>query len=124
MQYMLFIYDQESDWNKMTDAEKGKIFGEYRTFTEEIKKEDKYRAGSGLQATTTATTVRVRDGKTMKTHGPFAETREQLGGYYLIEAMDLDDACAIAARIPSARFGSIEIRPLMTGPSEPSRFQS
>jgi hypothetical protein len=71
------------------------------------------QGGNRLQPTSAATTVRVRDGKVSKTHGPFAETREQLGGYYLVEAKDLDEACAIAARIPGARFGSIEVRPIV-----------
>jgi len=112
MQYMLTIYDEEAAWKKMSDAEKGKIFAEYRTFTTSIRETKNFVAGDQLKGTDTATTVRIRDGKTMKTHGPFAETREQLGGYYLIEAKDLDEACAIAARIPSARFGSIEVRPI------------
>jgi len=82
-------------------------------FSEETKKAGKLIAGDALQATTTATTVRVRDGKRLTTDGPFAETKEQLGGYYIVEAKDLDEALAIAAKIPSARFGSIEVRPVM-----------
>jgi hypothetical protein len=83
------------------------------TFTEDIRKSGHYVGGNPLQPTSTATTVRVRDGKSVSTDGPFAETREQLGGYYLVEARDLDEATALAARIPGARMGSIEVRPIM-----------
>ena len=113
MQYMLLIYDAEKDWARVSDAERANVLAEYGTFTEGIVKSGHFKAGDALQPTSTATTVRVRDGKTMTTDGPFAETKEQLGGYYLIEAKDLDDAVAIAARIPSARNGSIEVRPVM-----------
>ena len=113
MQYMLLIYDAEKVWDTMPEAERNKLFGEYMTFTSDIKKSGHFVAGDALQPIRTATTVRVREGKTASTDGPFAETREQLGGYYLIEAKDLDEATKIAARIPSARLGSIEIRPVM-----------
>ena len=93
--------------------EEAKILGEYGAFTESIAKSGHYKAGEALEPTSTATTVRVRDGKTTTTDGPFAETREQLGGFYLIEAKDLDEAAAIAARVPGARDGSIEVRPIM-----------
>jgi hypothetical protein len=112
MQYLLLIYDDEKKWASMSEAESGKFFGEYTEFTESVKKSGKYVAGDALQPTSTATTVRVRDGKTVTTDGPFAETREQLGGYYLVNADNLDDAIAIAARIPSAKIGSIEVRPI------------
>ena len=112
MQYLLLIYDDETKWASMSEAESGKFFAEYMEFTESIKKSGHYVAGDALQPTSTATTVRVRDGKTLSTDGPFAETREQLGGYYLVEAKDLDEAMAIAARIPSAKIGSIEVRPI------------
>ena len=88
--------------------------GEYFAFTEDIRKSGKYVAGEALQPVQTATTVRVRNGKLSTTDGPFAETKEQLGGFYLIEARDLNDAIQVAARIPSARIGSIEVRPVMT----------
>lgn len=114
MQYLLMIYDQEAQWGTMSEAERGKLSAEYGTFTRSIQETKNFVGGNALQPTSTATTVRVRDGKTAKTHGPFAETREQLGGYYLVEAKDLDEACALAARIPSARFGSIEVRPVRT----------
>jgi hypothetical protein len=86
---------------------------EYGAFTQSIIQSGHFKAGDGLQPSSTATTVRVRDGKIMTTDGPFAETREQLGGYYLVEAKDLDAAIAIAARIPGAKTGSIEVRPIM-----------
>ncbi len=116
MQYLLLIYDNEKLWQDLPEAERGKLFGEYAQFTQEITKSGHFVAGDALQPVHTATTVRVRDGKAAKTDGPFAETREQLGGYYLIDAKDLDEACAIAARIPSARLGSIEVRPVMVFP--------
>src|SRR5216683_2289105 len=113
MQYLLLIYDEEKGWAKMTEAERGKIFGEYHQFTEGIKKGGQHLGSNPLQPTSTATTVRVRNGKQLTTDGPFAETKEQLGGYYLIGAKNLDEAIAIAAKIPSARSGSIEVRPIM-----------
>jgi hypothetical protein len=113
MQYLLLIYDRESDWAALPEPEKGKIFQEYGTFTQAIRDSGHYVGGNPLQPVSTATTVRVRNGKTTATDGPFAETREQLGGYYLIDAKDLDEATGIAARIPSARMGSIEVRPIM-----------
>jgi hypothetical protein len=113
MQYMLLIYDNEKMWSTMDEKERNALMGEYFAFSEEHRKNGKMVAGDALQATSTATTVRVRDGKRLTTDGPFAETKEQLGGYYLVNAKDLDEALAIAAKIPSARFGSIEVRPVM-----------
>ena len=113
MQYMLLIYDNEKIWNDLPKEESDKLFGEYMQFTNDIKASGHLRAGDALQPVATATTVRVRQGKTQTTDGPFAETKEQLGGYYLIEAKDLDEAVKIAAKIPSAKLGSIEIRPVM-----------
>ncbi|MBR0791892.1 YciI family protein [Bradyrhizobium manausense] len=113
MQYLLLIYRNETYMTQMNDADRQKLAGEYGAYTQSIIQSGHFKAGDGLQPTTTATTVRVRDGKTMTTDGPFAETREQLGGYYLVEARDLDDAVAIAARIPEAKRGSIEVRPVM-----------
>ena len=112
MQYLLMIYRNEADLGKMDAAARKKVTAEYGTFTQSIIQSGHFKAGDGLQPTSTATTVRVRDGKTLTTDGPFAETREQLGGYYLVEAKDLDTALAIAAKIPGARFGSIEVRPI------------
>ena len=113
MQYLLMIYQNEAESGKMDAAARQKVTGDYGAFTQSIIQSGNFKAGDGLQPTTTATTVRVRDGKTLTTDGPFAETREQLGGYYLVEAKDLDTAVAIAARIPGAKTGSIEVRPVM-----------
>jgi hypothetical protein len=114
MQYLLLIYDAETVWDTMPEDQRNAMFAEYGTFSEGIKKSGNFRAGEALKPVSTATTVRVREGKTLTTDGPFAETKEQLGGFYLIEAKDLDEATAIAARIPSAKVGSIEVRPIMT----------
>jgi hypothetical protein len=113
MQYMLLIYDNEKNGSSMSEKERNAIMGEYFAFTEEIKKSGAYVAGDALQPTIAATSVRVREGKRLTTDGPFAETKEQLGGYYLVNAKDLDEAMAMAARIPAARLGSIEVRPVM-----------
>jgi hypothetical protein len=112
MQYLLLIYQNEVEYAKIDPATSQKMMEEYGAFTQSIIRSGNFKAGDRLRPTTTATTVRVRDGKTLTTDGPFAETREQLGGYYLIDAPDLDAALAIAARIPSARLGSIEVRPI------------
>ena len=113
MKYLCLIYDDESKWGTMPKEEADAMMGEYFAFTEGIKKSGQYVGGEALQPTQTATTVRVRGGKISTTDGPFAETKEQLGGYYLIDAKDLNDAIQVAARIPSSRIGSIEIRPIM-----------
>jgi len=113
MQYLLMIYQSEAESGKLDPAARQKVSGEYGAFTQSIIQSGNFKAGDGLQPTTTATTVRVRDGKTLTTDGPFAETREQLAGYYLVDAKDLDAALAIAARIPGAKTGSIEVRPIM-----------
>ncbi len=97
----------------MGQAEQGRMYQEYMQFTEEIKAKGNHLAGHQLQPISTATTVRVRNGKRLTTDGPFAETKEQLGGFYMIEAKDLDEAIEIASRIPSARIGSIEVRPIV-----------
>ena len=113
MRYLCLIYDDEKKWETMPEQESGAIFGEYFAFTEGIKQSGHHLGGEALQPTNTATTVRVRNGKISTTDGPFAETKEQLGGYYLINAADLNEAIQIAAKIPSARFGSIEVRPIV-----------
>jgi hypothetical protein len=113
MQYMCLIYDDENTWDNLPEDERNAVFAEYGSFTESIKGSGNYVAGDALQPTSTATTVRIRDGETMVTDGPFAETKEQLGGYYLVEAKDVDEALKIAERIPSARYGSIEVRPVV-----------
>ena len=112
MQYLLMIYSNEVEYAKIDPETSKKVTAEYEAFTKSIIQSGNFKAGDRLRPVSTATTVRVRDGKTLTTDGPFAETREQLGGYYLIEAKDLDSALGIAARIPSARYGSIEVRPI------------
>ena len=113
MKYMCLIYDDQKAWAQFSEEERNAGYAAYRKFGEEIRKAGQYIDGSELAPTHAATTVRVRNGKTQTTDGPYAETREQLGGYYLIEAKDLDEAIAIAARIPSAQSGAIEVRPLV-----------
>jgi hypothetical protein len=112
MQYLLMIYQNEAEYAKLDPAVLQNNSEEYIAFTQSIVQSGNFKAGDRLRPVATATTVRVRDGKTLTTDGPFAETREQLGGYYLIEAKDLDAALAIAARIPTARTGAIEVRPI------------
>jgi hypothetical protein len=118
MQYLLLIYGDEAASKNATQADMNAMFAAYRDFTDSVLKSGHMKAGDALQPSTTATTVRVRDGKTLRTDGPFAETKEQLGGYYLVEAKDLDEATKLAARIPGARTGSIEVRPVMVLPSD------
>ena len=113
MEYLLLIYNSEADGKKMSAAEQTEIYQAYMAFTQDLTKSGKNKGGNALEQVVTATTVRVRNGKTTVTDGPFAETKEQLGGYYLVEAKDLDEAISIAARIPGARNGSIEVRPIM-----------
>ncbi len=114
MKYLCLIYEDENVWQKLPKAESDRMMADYGALTGDIKKSGQYVAGEALQPTTTATTVRVRNGATLATDGPFAETKEQLGGFYLVDAADLNGAIQIAARIPSARHGSIEIRPIMS----------
>nr|HEX4314423.1 YciI family protein [Kofleriaceae bacterium] len=114
MQYLLLIYEAEGARPfALPEAQRAEIHGAYSRFTQDIKASGHLLGGNALQPVHTATTVRVRDNKATMTDGPFAETREQLGGYYLIEATDLDEATKIAARIPGATTGSIEVRPIM-----------
>jgi hypothetical protein len=113
MNYMLLIYHDEQAWNSHTEAERQEIYREYRQLRDELTARGQFLTGDQLQATTNANTVRVRNGKQLVTDGPFAEAREQLGGFFLIAAKDRDEATAIAARIPSAREGSVEIRPVV-----------
>ena len=116
MKYLLLIYGNEADFANVSEKEQEAIFREYMEFSQAIHRAGNYISGEALQPVATATTVRVRGGKTVTTDGPFAETREQLGGFYMIEAKDLDEATSIAARIPSSRTGSIEVRPIMPTP--------
>jgi hypothetical protein len=113
MRYALLIYASEREWANQSEEESQAQFQEYMAFSKDIVDRGIYQSGEALQATATATTVRVRDGQTLTTDGPFAETKEQLGGYYVVEAKDLDEAIEIAARIPDVRRGSIEVRPVM-----------
>ena len=113
MQYMLLIYSDESIEQSMSDSERKAYFGEYMEYTEALKTAGVLVAGDALQPIATATSVRLRDGKPGHTDGPFAETKEQLGGYYLIDCKDLDEALLWASKIPSARHGTIEVRPVV-----------
>lgn len=111
MNYLLLIYTNETETMGLGEAVLQKMTGEYTEFTKSIVQAGNFKAGDRLRSVSSASTVRIRNGKVAITDGPFAETREQLGGYYLIEAKNLDEATAIAARIPGARYGSIEVRP-------------
>ena len=113
MKYLCMIYDDEQAWQKFPKDVQDGYMREYMAFTDSIKKNGQHVGSNQLQPSHTATTVRIRNGKVSTTDGPFVETKEQLGGYYLIEAKDLDEATAIAARVPSAKFGSIEVRPVV-----------
>ena len=112
MKFMLLIYHDEAIWDALTEAERQEVYREYRELIQELEPKGAYLIGDELQPTSTARTVRVREDKPLITDGPFAETREQLGGFFLIEAADANEANAIAARSPSARTGSIEVRPV------------
>ena len=112
MQYLLLIYADEAIWETLSDDERRAIYGEYSQLNNDLRERGKFVGGDELQPVATATTVRLRDGNTLVSDGPFAETKEALGGYYLIEADSLDEAIEWAARIPSARQGTIEIRPV------------
>ena len=112
MRYLCLIYDDESKWGTMPKEQADAMMGEYFAFTEAIKKSGHYVGGNALKPVSTATTVRLRQGKLSTTDGPFAETKEQLGGYYLIEAKDLNDAIQVAGKIPAAKTGSVEVRPI------------
>jgi hypothetical protein len=112
MLYMLLIYTQEADWTAASEAEQAEVMSRHEHLERELRAAGRYRGCAGLQPTATATTVRVRGGKTVVTDGPFAETKEQFGGYYMVDAADLDEAIAIAARIPGADIGSVEVRPV------------
>lgn len=109
--YLLTIYENEKLYENKPESEMAQLMGEYRAFSDGIKKSGNFVGGEALQPVATATTVRVRDGKRLVTDGPFAETKEQLGGFYLVQAKNLDEAIAIASRIPGAKTGSVEVRP-------------
>jgi hypothetical protein len=113
MQFMLLIYDDEQTWRDMSEEERNGVMGEYFAYTDELRAAGAYVAANALQPTSTATLVRVQDGERLVTDGPFAETKEQLGGYYLLDVPSLDDALEWAAKIPSAKWGTIEVRPVV-----------
>ncbi|HUG04049.1 MAG TPA: YciI family protein [Steroidobacteraceae bacterium] len=113
LQYLCLIYSDESQWPGLPKPEYDRVVGEYLACMDDIRKSGHYSGCNRLRPTSSATTVRVRNGRISTTDGPFAETKEQLGGYFLVEARDLNEAIQIAARIPGARYGSIEVRPVM-----------
>jgi hypothetical protein len=118
MKYLCLIYENEQAWEAMPQPDADAMLTEYFAFTDNFTKSGHVLGSNALQPTHTATTVRVRNGKVSTTDGPFAETREQLGGYYLVEAKDLNEAIQLASKIPSARTGSIEVRPVMEFPRD------
>ena len=113
MQYLLLIYSNEEADAAVPETQQKEVFGEWMAYTEEMKKAGVFVAGDALQPTTTATSVRIKGTERMITDGPFAETKEQLGGYYLAECKDLDEALSWAAKCPGAKTGTIEVRPVM-----------
>jgi hypothetical protein len=113
MRYALLIYASEQDWASQTEEESQAVNQEYMAFTKDIVDRGLMKGGEALQPTSTATSVRVRNGDTLTTDGPFAETKDQLGGFYLVDCKDLDEAVEVAAGIPDARRGTIEVRPIM-----------
>lgn len=118
MQYLLLIYNAEGTGPQPGETEFGPFMSDYFEFTNEVKERGIFEAGQPLESVDTATTVRVRDGNTQISDGPFAETKEVLGGYYLLDCKDLDEALECAAKIPTAKFGSIEVRPIMNLPGD------
>jgi hypothetical protein len=123
MKYLCLIYENEKAFETMSPADGEAIMSEYFAFTDGIRRSGQYVAGEALQPTQTATTVKVRNGKVSTTDGPFAETKEQLGGFYLIEAKDLNEAIQVAAKIPSARHGTIEVRPVVDFSAEAAKHE-
>ena len=119
MKYLLLIYDEERTWGKLSPADQQAMMAEYRKFSEELKASGQYVSGSQLHPVSAASSVRVREGKRLVTDGPFAETREQLGGFYLIDVPDLQTAIEIAGRHPGAPLGTVEIRPVVELPGLP-----
>lgn len=113
MKYVCLIYDDEQLWARMSAAERDGIMGEYGAFGRDVAASGHMRGGNQLQPTSAATTLRLRDGALSVTDGPYAETKEALGGYFVIEARDLNEAIQVASRIPSARIGAIEVRPVV-----------
>ena len=118
MRYLCLIYSDESMWQKAPKSDLDKMMSEYKAFGDGIKKSGHYVGGARLEPTHAATSIRIRNGKTSTTDGPFAETKEQLGGFYLIEGRDLNDAIQVASRIPGAKVGTIEVRPIAPTPAD------
>ena len=112
MKYMMLIYHDEKSWSALTESERQQIYSEYRELIQELQSRGQYLAGEQLQPAATGSTVRVRNASPLITDGPFAETREQIGGFFLVNVSDAGAAAEIAARIPSARMGAVEIRPV------------
>jgi hypothetical protein len=113
MQYLILIADNERQWESYTEAQLGAVIGEFANYSEELKAGGHYLMGHQLQPSTTATTLRTKGGKLETIDGPFAETKEQLGGFYLIEAKDLDQALALAKKCPGHKYGAVEVRPVV-----------
>ena len=118
MRYLLLIYSNETSDQNASEAQQAAVMEEYNTYSRDLGASGAMVAGEALQPTSTATTVRVRDGKTATTDGPFAETKEQLGGYYLINAKDLNEAIQWAAKLPGSKWGSVEVRPIWEFPAQ------
>lgn len=114
MKFLCLIYEDERIWESMPHEQAGALLGEYQVFNEEVARKGRLVQGEALQPTTTATTVRIRNGRASTSHGPAVDTREQLGGFYVVEACSMDEAVEMATRIPSARHGSVEVRPIMS----------
>ncbi len=112
MQYILMIHEDEAQFEKQSDAEMGEVMGRYQRFGEALAKSGQMRGGERLQPVATATTVRVREGEILLSDGPFAETKEQLGGFYIVDAESLDEAIKLAAQIPGSETGCVEVRPI------------
>ena len=113
MRYMMLIYTDETAEARRTAEQTAAMMTEYGAFTNEVRQRGNFLNGDALQPTTTATTIRIQNGKSVTTDGPFAETKEQLGGFYILDCQDLDEAIELAAKIPAAKEGSIEIRPVL-----------
>ena len=118
MQFMLLIHDDPARFGAMSEDERGRLYQEYGAFTQELREAGAMAGGDQLQPASTATTVRVRDGEQLVTDGPFAETKEQLSGFYIVDVETLDEALEWAAKIPSARLGTIEVRPIVSVAAE------
>ncbi|HEY2073773.1 MAG TPA: YciI family protein [Gaiellaceae bacterium] len=118
MQYLLLIYDDEAKWAEMTESERNGVFAEYGAFTTALQQSGALVGANQLQPTDAATSVRVRNGEQLVTDGPFAETKEALGGYYLIDVDTIDEALEWAGKIPSSRYGTIEVRPIVMREAE------